>query len=61
MWRVWGEETHAGVWWGNLKERDYLEHLCLEARIILKCILKIGWNGVDCVDLPEDGTSGGIL
>jgi hypothetical protein len=30
----------AGLWWGNLKERDDLEGLDVDGRIILKRILK---------------------
>jgi hypothetical protein len=38
---------------GNLKERDHLEDLGLDARILLKLILKIGWLtiGTGCVRL----------
>jgi len=26
MWHAWGRrETHTGLWWGNLKERDLME------------------------------------
>ena len=39
---------HTGIWWGNLRERDCLEELNLESRIILKFIFKkqdciLGW------------------
>jgi hypothetical protein len=30
----------AGFWWGNLKERDHLEDLRVDGRIILKQIFK---------------------
>jgi hypothetical protein len=31
--------------WGNLKERDHLEDMGIEGRVILNCILKeIGWQ-----------------
>jgi hypothetical protein len=33
-------EMHTGVWWGNLKKRNYLEHLNRNIRIILNWILK---------------------
>jgi hypothetical protein len=35
-----GGELHAGFWWGNLKERDHLEDLGIDRRIILKWIFK---------------------
>lgn len=35
---------HTGFWWGNLSERDYLEDLGIDGRILLKCISK-KWDG----------------
>jgi hypothetical protein len=41
MLHVWETgETHAGFWWGNLKESDHLEDLGVDRRIILKWIFK---------------------
>jgi uncharacterized protein YcaQ len=34
------EEVHAGLWWGNLKERDHLECLVLDGKIMLKWFFK---------------------
>jgi hypothetical protein len=34
-----GGEMHAGFWWGNFKERNYLED-CVDDGIILKLLLK---------------------
>jgi len=34
------EEVHTGFRWVNLKERDHLENLGENWRIILKCIFK---------------------
>jgi len=31
---------HTGFWWGNLRESDHFEDLCLDGRIILKLIFK---------------------
>jgi hypothetical protein len=47
-----GEENkmHMGFWKGNLKERDYLEVLGVDGRIILKWILK-KQEGVDWAHL----------
>jgi len=30
----------TGVWWGNLREKDDLEDLCLDGGIILKLMFK---------------------
>jgi len=32
--------VHREFWWGNLKERDYLEDLGLDGRVILRWIFK---------------------
>jgi hypothetical protein len=37
-------EVYTGFWWGNLTERDKLESLGVEGRIILKWIFK-KWEG----------------
>jgi hypothetical protein len=29
-------EVYTGFWWGNLRERDHLEDLDVDGRIILK-------------------------
>jgi len=47
MWHVWGTgEVHTGFWWGDLRERDHMEDLSLDGRIILKWVLK-EWDGLD--------------
>jgi hypothetical protein len=36
-WRVCGTgEVHTVFWWGNLRERDHLEDLGLDGRIIFE-------------------------
>ena len=43
---------HIAFWWGNQKERDCLDKLGTDSKIILKCVLKeaeievIGWINV---------------
>ena len=41
MWHALGtEEVHTVIWWRNLRERDHLEDLGVDGRIILKWIFK---------------------
>jgi len=41
MWHIGErEEVHTGFGWGYLKERDYLEDLGVDGKVILKLTLK---------------------
>jgi hypothetical protein len=41
MQHVWGrEELHIGFWWENLRERDNLEDIDVDGRIILRWIFR---------------------
>jgi len=40
MWHVWGQMKYIACWLGNLKEREQLEDLEVNERVILKWILK---------------------
>jgi hypothetical protein len=48
MWLVWGKrEMHTGFWLVDLKERDHLEELGTDGRILLKCVLKkLDWKAL---------------
>ena len=49
MWHVWETgEVHTGFRWKHLRERDHLEDLHVNGRIILKLIKK--WDGVRGLD-----------
>jgi hypothetical protein len=37
-------EVHTGLWCGDLKERDHMDNLGVDGRIILKGIFK-KWDG----------------
>jgi hypothetical protein len=42
LWEVLGRgRLGMGFWWVNLRERDKLEYLDRDGRIILKCTFKI--------------------
>ena len=41
----YGGEVRTGFfWWENLKEREHLEDIGIDGRIILKCLFK-KWDG----------------
>jgi len=41
MWHEWEtREVRTGFWWGDLKERDYLEDLGIDGRIILRWMFR---------------------
>ena len=45
---------HTGLWWGNLKEKNHLEDLGVDGRIILRWIFR-KWNGaMDWIDLAKN-------
>jgi hypothetical protein len=46
LYQVWGRgEVHTVVWWGNLKERDHMEAIGIDGRIVFKWIFK-KWDGM---------------
>jgi hypothetical protein len=40
-------EVHTGFWWGDLRERDHLEDLSIDGRVIVKYIFKKRDGGHD--------------
>jgi hypothetical protein len=40
---TYGGEVYTGCWWGNVRERDHLEHPRVNRRIILSWTL-MEWN-----------------
>jgi hypothetical protein len=55
MWHVWETgEVHTGFWWGDLRERDHLQDLGIDGRIILKWISNVGMGSVDWIDMAQD-------
>jgi hypothetical protein len=55
-------EVLTGFWWGDLRERDHVEDLGVDERIILKWIFK-KWDGDAWTGLIwlRIGTGGGCL
>ena len=56
MQHVWGRgKKHTGFWWGNLRERDHLEDLGVDGRIILRWVFR-KWDGggMDWIDLAQE-------
>ena len=51
---TYGRDLHTALWWGNLKERSHLEDTTINARIILKCILKIGYGNFNWIHLAQE-------
>ena len=49
MARIGDKRGAQRFWWGNLRERDYLEDVGTDGRIILKWIFRrgLGRNGLD--------------
>jgi hypothetical protein len=40
-------EVLTGFWWGDIMERNHFEDLSIDGRIILKCIFKRWYGGLD--------------
>jgi hypothetical protein len=50
-----GEKRGACIWWGGLRERDHLENLGVDGRIILKKGLQnLGWGSKNWIALAQD-------
>jgi len=54
-----GHVAYTGFWWGNLRERDHLEDLGVDGRIILRWIFRkrdVGvWTGLMWLNAGIDG------
>ena len=49
---------HTGFWWGDLRERNHLDDICIDGRIILKMDLEeVEWGGIDWIALAQDRDS----
>jgi hypothetical protein len=52
--KYWVENRCIQVWWGNFRERLYLEYAGIEGRIILNCLFRMWDGGMDWIDLTDD-------
>jgi hypothetical protein len=52
--RVGERKVRTGFWWGNSRERDHFEDLCVDGRVILKQIFKKSVGIVDWIHLVLD-------
>jgi hypothetical protein len=51
------EEVYTEFWWGNLRERDHLQHLVIDHRwqhTIKMYLQEVGLGGMDWTDLAQD-------
>ena len=51
MWEI--GEVHTRFHWGELREREHLEDLDIDGRVILKWIFKMDVGGMDWIDLTQ--------
>jgi hypothetical protein len=50
MWHAWGRGwLPTGFWWGSSKERNHLENLGVDDKLILKWIFKKSNVGMDSI------------
>jgi len=56
MWHTWARgEVHTEFLWGKVREREHLEDLGVDGRIILRHMFR-KWDGdMYCIDLAHDG------
>jgi len=55
MWNVWGiREMHREFWWGSLRQRDHLEVVGEDGKIILKWIFNKNNEERDWTGLVQD-------
>jgi len=47
---MYGGKMYTGFWWGNLRERDHLEHPCVDGNYDIKMHLQeVGCKGMDWI------------
>ena len=56
MWYAWKGvgEARTEIWWGKVSDRDHLENLGVDDRIMLQWILMKLDGGADWIDVVQD-------
>ena len=54
MWRVWGQERCMLGWWEDPRERDHLEDLGRDGRIIKIDLRDVRMGGLEWIDLAQE-------
>jgi hypothetical protein len=52
--RMGKREMYIGFWWGDLREGDHLGNPGVDGKIILKCIFKTWYGGLDWIELSQN-------
>jgi len=55
VWNVWGRgDVLTWFWWGNMRERDYLEYVGVDGRIVLNRIITKQGRGMNWIDVAQN-------
>jgi hypothetical protein len=52
--RIGTGKVPTGFWWGDLRERDHLEHKRRWEDNIKMDLQEVGWGGMECIYVAQD-------